>query len=50
MLEVDDLIFTGTPQGVGPLYNGDKVEAKIGAICSLKVNVSSALDKNCKDT
>ncbi|HEC94543.1 MAG TPA: FAA hydrolase family protein [Thermoplasmatales archaeon] len=49
-LEPGDLILTGTPEGVGPLYEGDKVEAKLGTICSLKVNVSSALDKNCKET
>jgi fumarylpyruvate hydrolase len=31
-LRAGDLIFTGTPQGVGPLTIGDRVEATIGAL------------------
>lgn len=27
-----DLIFTGTPEGVGPLHPGDRVEASIGGL------------------
>ena len=30
-----DLIFTGTPEGVGPLQPGDRVEAAIGGLTSL---------------
>lgn len=30
-----DLIFTGTPEGVGPLQPGDRVEAAIGGLASL---------------
>ncbi len=30
-----DLIFTGTPEGVGPLKPGDRVEAAIGGLPSL---------------
>ncbi|WP_332653643.1 fumarylacetoacetate hydrolase family protein [Brevundimonas sp.] len=30
-----DLIFTGTPEGVGPLQPGDRVEAAIGGLQSL---------------
>jgi fumarylpyruvate hydrolase len=30
-----DLIFTGTPEGVGPLRPGDRVEASIGGLPSL---------------
>ena len=30
-----DLIFTGTPEGVGPLQPGDRVEAAIGGLPSL---------------
>ena len=30
-----DLIFTGTPEGVGPLQPGDRVEASIGGLESL---------------
>ena len=38
-LECGDLILTGTPEGVGPLISGDVVEAKLGSLCSLKMNV-----------
>ena len=30
-----DLIFTGTPEGVGPLHPGDRVEASIGGLETL---------------
>ncbi|MBW8304913.1 MAG: fumarylacetoacetate hydrolase family protein, partial [Brevundimonas sp.] len=30
-----DLIFTGTPEGVGALQPGDRVEAAIGGLASL---------------
>jgi fumarylpyruvate hydrolase len=30
-----DLIFTGTPEGVGPLQPGDRVEASIGGLAPL---------------
>ena len=39
-LEPGDLIMTGTPEGVGEIVAGDIVEAELGDICSLKVNVS----------
>jgi 2-keto-4-pentenoate hydratase/2-oxohepta-3-ene-1,7-dioic acid hydratase in catechol pathway len=39
-LEPGDLIMTGTPEGVGKIVAGDIVEADLGVICSLKVNVS----------
>ncbi len=38
-LEPGDLIMTGTPEGVGEIAAGDIVEAGLGNICSLKVNV-----------
>ena len=38
-LEHGDLIMTGTPEGVGEIIKGDILEAKLGDICSLKVNV-----------
>ena len=38
-LEPGDLILTGTPEGVGEIKRGDILEAKLGNICSLKVNV-----------
>ena len=40
-LEPGDLILTGTPEGVAPIREGDIVEAKLGDICSLKLNVIS---------
>ncbi|MCK4364866.1 MAG: fumarylacetoacetate hydrolase family protein [Thermoplasmatales archaeon] len=39
-LEPGDLIMTGTPEGVGEIKTGDVLEAELGDICSLKVNVS----------
>ena len=39
-LEQGDLILTGTPEGVGEISEGDTIEAKLGDICSLKVNVT----------
>jgi len=39
-LERGDLIMTGTPEGVGDIASGDLLEAELGNICSLKVNVS----------
>lgn len=34
-----DLIFTGTPEGVGPLRPGDRVEARIGGLETLVFTV-----------
>jgi 2-keto-4-pentenoate hydratase/2-oxohepta-3-ene-1,7-dioic acid hydratase in catechol pathway len=34
-LEPGDLIFTGTPAGVGPLMDGDEVVAEIEGLCKL---------------
>ena len=34
-----DLIFTGTPEGVGPLQPGDRVEATIGGLQTLSFTV-----------
>ena len=38
-LSPGDIIFTGTPAGVGPLKTGDKVEAKIKDSISLSLGV-----------
>jgi len=38
-LEAGDLIMTGTPEGVGELATGDKVEAKLGELTALHVFV-----------
>ncbi len=40
-LEEDDIIMTGTPAGVGPLVDGDVVEAGIDGIAPLKITVRS---------
>lgn len=38
-LEPGDLIFTGTPEGVGPLVRGDRVECEIDAVGRLDFSV-----------
>lgn len=38
-LQPGDMIMTGTPEGVGEIKRGDRIEAKLGNICSLNVFV-----------
>jgi acylpyruvate hydrolase len=38
-LEPGDLILTGTPEGVGEIMEGDVLEARLGTLCSLTVDV-----------
>ncbi len=38
-LEPGDLILTGTPEGVGEIKEGDRLEAHLGSLCSLTVDV-----------
>jgi fumarylpyruvate hydrolase len=38
-IEPGDLIFTGTPEGVGPLQPGDRVEVSIGGLQPLSFTV-----------
>jgi len=40
-LEKGDLIMTGTPEGVGEIATDDILDAELGDICSLKVDVKS---------
>lgn len=40
-LERGDCIFTGTPEGVGPVVDGDRMVAEIEGIVSLEVRVGS---------
>lgn len=40
-LEKGDLIMTGTPEGVGEIHEGDIIEAKLGNLCSLKIDVKN---------
>ena len=39
MLFPGDLIFTGTPEGVGPIKQGDLVSAKIEGISELEIKI-----------
>ncbi len=38
-LEAGDLIFTGTPEGVGPVSRGDILQADLGSLTHLRVQV-----------
>lgn len=38
-LEPGDLILTGTPEGVGEIKEGDVLEARLGSLCLLTVDV-----------
>ena len=38
-LKAGDLIFTGTPSGVGPVQRGDKLHAEIAGVGGLDVTV-----------
>jgi 2-keto-4-pentenoate hydratase/2-oxohepta-3-ene-1,7-dioic acid hydratase in catechol pathway len=40
-LEPGDVILTGTPEGVGPLANGDALEVEIGGVGTLKLRVGA---------
>jgi 2-keto-4-pentenoate hydratase/2-oxohepta-3-ene-1,7-dioic acid hydratase in catechol pathway len=42
-LERGDLILTGTPEGVGEIKDGDVLEARLGSLCSLTVDVKYEL-------
>ena len=43
-LERGDLIMTGTPEGVGEIHEGDVLEAQVGSLCSLTVDVQKIKD------
>jgi fumarylpyruvate hydrolase len=38
-LEAGDLIYTGTPAGVGPLLAGDKLEAGVAGVGALSAHI-----------
>jgi acylpyruvate hydrolase len=38
-LDAGDLIFTGTPEGVGPVARGDVLEAELEGLTSLRVEI-----------
>lgn len=41
-LQPGDLIFTGTPEGVGPLQAGDRIDGKIEGVGSISLSVDPA--------
>ncbi|MCS6997707.1 MAG: fumarylacetoacetate hydrolase family protein, partial [Casimicrobiaceae bacterium] len=42
-LEAGDLIFSGTPAGVGPVQPGDELHAGIDAVGELRVTIAPPL-------
>jgi fumarylpyruvate hydrolase len=40
-LQPGDLIFTGTPEGVGPLLPGDRIEGRVEGVGSVALNVGA---------
>ena len=40
-LEPGDLIYTGTPSGVGPVLPGDKIEGRIQGVGTISLSISS---------
>ena len=42
-LKKGDLILTGTPEGVDEIGEGDVLEARLGNICTLKVDVKKQI-------
>ncbi len=43
-LEAGDLIYTGTPAGVGPIFPGDKVVGEVEGIGSLAITVTDPVN------
>ncbi|HEX9806200.1 MAG TPA: fumarylacetoacetate hydrolase family protein, partial [Alteraurantiacibacter sp.] len=41
-LEPGDVLYTGTPEGVGPIVPGNEIEASITGLGSLKIPVEQA--------
>jgi fumarylpyruvate hydrolase len=41
-LQPGDLIFTGTPEGVGPVKPGDRIEGRIEGVGTIELNVAPA--------
>lgn len=41
-LQPGDLIFTGTPEGVGPVVAGDRIEGKVENVGSITLNIGPA--------
>ncbi len=45
-LQPGDAIFTGTPEGVGPIADGDAIHAELKGFIALDVEVKNAQEKN----
>ena len=41
-LQPGDLIFTGTPEGVGPVVAGERIDGSVEGVCSIVLHVGSA--------
>ena len=41
-LQPGDLIFTGTPEGVGPVVAGDRIEGRIAGVGEIRLAIGSA--------
>ena len=41
-LQPGDLIFTGTPEGVGPLQAGDRIEGRIDGVGTITLDIGRA--------
>lgn len=41
-LQPGDLIFTGTPEGVGPVVSGDRIEGKIEGVGTITLDIGAA--------
>ncbi len=39
-LQPGDLIYTGTPEGVGPVVSGDKIEGTVAGVGSIELTIS----------
>jgi fumarylpyruvate hydrolase len=41
-LQPGDLIYTGTPEGVGPVVAGDKITGRVDAVAEIALNIGAA--------
>jgi 2-keto-4-pentenoate hydratase/2-oxohepta-3-ene-1,7-dioic acid hydratase in catechol pathway len=48
-LEPGDLVLTGSPEGVGPIHDGDNVEIAVSGVGHLRVRVEASPDAARRD-
>ena len=41
-LQAGDLIYNGTPEGVGPVVSGDKITGRIAGVADISLNIGPA--------